>query len=154
MNRRVCVEGLLLIAISLVSLGESLRLILDKDPMTFYDPVGPGCYLLIVSLGLLITGLIYIFHHFRKGQPITKEEPSGDIKFRFMGSFLSCALYFILMDNIGYATASFVFFLIMFRVIGLRSWVRNFALSLILCIAFYVIFVKYCNMVFPSGILF
>ncbi len=154
MTRRVWVEGLSLVALSLVSLVDSLRLIFYTDPTILYDPLGPGYYLLFVSIGLSATGVIYIYHHLRKGQSISKKETSKEMRIRLIASFVVCAIYLVLVDVIGYAIATFIFLMLMFRIVGIRSWPYNVALSAFLSAALYFVFVKYCDVVFPQGILF
>lgn len=153
-NRRVWIEGLLLVAISLVILAESLRLILYKDPQVIFDLLGPGYYVLLVSIGMLVTGVIYIYHHLGKEQSIAKEKTSKEMRIRLIGSFVVCAIYLILIDVIGYAIATFVFFVLMFRILGFRSWFYNLVLSAFLSVAYHFVFVKFCSMVFPRSILF
>jgi len=153
LNRRVWVEGLLMVVISLVSLAESLRLISYEDPQMVTDLLGPGYYLLLMSIGMLITGIVHIYHH-RKERSVVKEKSSKEMRIRLMGSFVACVIYLILINTIGYSTATFVFFILMFRIVGIRSWPYNFVLSALLSVVFYFVFVKFCNMVFPRGILF
>jgi len=152
-NRRVWIEGFILVAISLVSLAESLRLISYEDPQLVTDLLGPGYYLLLMSIGMLVTGVVHIYHH-RKERSMTKEETSKEMRIRLMGSFVACVIYLILINTIGYSTATFVFFVLMFRIVGIRSWPYNFVLSAFLSVVFYFVFVKFCNMIFPRGILF
>ncbi len=152
-KRRVWIEGLILVGISLVSVAESLRLIYYKDPQMMMDWLGPGYYLLLMSIGMLVTGVIHIYHHLRKGQTIAKEKTSKEMTIRLITSFVACAIYLILIDIIGYAIATFVFFILMFRIVGIRSWPYNLVLSAFLSVAYYFVFVKFCSMVFPRGIL-
>lgn len=152
-NRGVWVEGLLLVAISLVSLAESIRLVLYRDPQMLVDWLGPGYYLLAMSIGMLITGVIHIYHH-RKEQAIAKEKTNKGMRVRLIGSFAACTLYLILINVIGYLIATIIFFMLMFRIVGIKSWAYNVVLSIVVSAVYYVVFVKYCDMVFPGGILF
>ena len=154
MNRKIWIEGLLLVALSLVGLAESLRLIFNKDTQMQYDLLGPGNYVLMVSIGLLVTGLIHIQHHLGEGESIEKEKTSKGMRIRLINSFVACAIYLILIDLIGYATATFVFLMLMFRIVGIKSWPYNFLLSVSLSLVSFMVFAKYCRMVFPRGILF
>ena len=154
MRRGVLIEGLLLVAISFVSLVESIRLIIYKNPHVIYDLLGPGYYLLLPSIGLLFTSIIYVYHPLGRGQPIAEKETSKEMRIRLIGICLVCALYLILIDIIGYGTATFVFFILMFRIVGIRSWSFNFVLSITLTTAYYVVFAKCAGMAFPDRILF
>ncbi len=154
-SRKVWVEGLLSIAVSLVTLNESLRLIFFKDPQKLYDVLGPGSYLLLLSIGLLVTGIIHISHHLKKEQSlgITKTKTSKELRNRLIGSIVVFGLYLILIDTIGYLIGSFVFFILEFRIMGIKSWSVNFVLSVIIAATYYFVFVMYCDMVFPRGLL-
>jgi len=154
LNRKIWIVGLLLVAFSLVSLAESLRLIFYKDPRIIFDVLGPGYYLLLLSIGLLVTAVVYIYQHLRKRESVAKEKTSKEMRIRLMGSIVVCVLYLILINTIGYGVASFVFFMLEFRIVGIKSWPFNFALSVMITAAYYVIFVMYCDMVFPRGLLF
>ncbi len=154
MKRRVWMEGLVLIVISIVSLIESLRLIIYKDPQTLYDVLGPGYFLLAISLGLMVTGIAYITLHLIKLPPsIEKEEVSREMRFRLWGSFTAMGLYVILINFLGYLVSTFIFFVLEFWILGIKSWLFNIILSIICSVAYWFVFVKYCSMVFPRGFL-
>lgn len=153
-NRQVLIEGFLLVAISFVSLVESIRLIIYKNPHVIYDVIGPGYYLLFLSIGLLFTSIIYVYRHLGRGETIVEKETSKETRIRLIGVCVVLALYLILIDIIGYGTATFVFFILMFRIVGIRSWSFNFVLSVFLATAYYFIFAKCADMTFPHGMLF
>ena len=152
-NREVWAEGLITVAIGLVSLLESLRLISYEDPPLVRDLLGPGYYVLLMSLGMLVTGIIHIYHQ-RKEHAVAKEETNKEKRIRLFGSFLTCALYLVLIDLIGYLIATIAFFILMFRIVGIRSWPYNVLLSAFLSVVFYFVFVKFSSVVFPTGIIF
>ncbi len=156
MRRAKWIEGVFLIAISIFSITESVRLMLSRDPTILYDTLGPGSYLLFVSIGLLISSLMYISKHLIKEGPEVAEraETTGRMRLRVITSFIAYLVYVVLMDISGYSTATLVFFILMFRIVDIKSWTHNIILSASLTLAFYVIFVKYCNMAFPKGLLF
>ena len=64
------------------------------------------------------------------------------------------ALYIALVQIIGYPISTPIFFLLIFRAVGVTSWVRNVALTVILSGAYYLLFVHYCGVIFPRGLLF
>ncbi len=139
---------------SLVSLAESIRVIIYKNPQVLYDLLGPGYYLLFLSIGLFVTGVVYIYYHSKAHESTATEKAPREMKIRLIASFLVCAIYVILIDVVGYAVGTFVFFALMFRIVEIRSWPLNLLLSLSLTTVCYFIFVKYCSVVFPHGILF
>ncbi len=154
MSRRTWIEGLSFIAIGLISSADSLRLIFHKDPQVIYDVLGPGGYLLLQSIGLILLGAFYIYHHSTKERSKPKEKTNRAMRIRLLGSIGVFGIYLILIHSLGYVIASFVFFILEFRVVGIKSWPSNILLSIVLTGAYYFIFVKYCNMAFPRGLLF
>ena len=154
MNRKVLIEGTLILFVGLASMVEGLRLILHKDPHVLYDPLGPGFYVLALSIGLMAAGIVHFIVDYRKVRRIDNVSVSKEMRIRLLGSFLVLALYILLIGFVGYIAATLVFCFLEFRVAGVTSWRTNIILTLILSIVYYVIFVKFCEMVFPKGILF
>lgn len=62
-------------------------------------------------------------------------------------------IYILLINLIGYLFASVVFFFLLNRVAGFRSWFNNLAATIIMTISYYIVFVKWMGMVFPQGVL-
>ena len=149
------VEVAILMIISLVALYEAMRLVLYKDPHTLFDILGPGYYLLILGVSLMITSVAYLLVHLR--EPLLRvggEVVDRVMRFRLIGTFGVLAMYIILINIVGYLLASFIFFVLEFRIIGIKSWLGNLILSAFITAAYYFIFVQYCQMVFPRGFLF
>ena len=153
-NRRVLIEGLVLVGMSLVSLAESTRLLFYTDPIQLVDWLGPGKYLFLVSMGLLASGISYICNHLRDERGRAEEGISKEKRIRLIGAFVSAVIYIILVDVLGYGMATFIFFVLIFKVVGIESWPFNILLSIVFGSAFYFVFVRAFNVVFPRGILF
>ncbi len=147
--------GLLFIIIGLVSISESVRLILYKDPSITYDTLGPGSYLLLLSTGLVVTGFFDTYHHWvkRRGS-LANRNTNQKMSFRLIGSILVSVFYLVLISVLGYLLASLVFFILEFRIVGIKSWRYNFVLSVIITATYYFVFVKCCNLEFPKGFCF
>ena len=152
-NKGVWIEGLLLTAISVVGVAESIRLVLYNDPRLLSDWLGPGYYLLAISLGLMTTGVAYIYKN-RTTPPAARQATNREGRNRLIAAFATCALYLILMEIGGYLVATFVFFMLMFWIVGLQSWAQKIILACALSGIFYIVFVHYCGMSFPRGMLF
>jgi putative tricarboxylic transport membrane protein len=133
---------------------EGLRLIIYKDPYVLYDPLGPGVYILVLSLGLLVTGIVHFISNYRKLPGGRKVAASKGMRVQLFSSIGILALYILLVSFVGYLVATLTFFFLELRVAGVRSWRTNIILTLVLSVVYYVIFVKFCDMVFPEGILF
>jgi putative tricarboxylic transport membrane protein len=154
-KRKIWIEGLILIGISIVSLIESLRLIYSEDPQTMYDALGPGYYLLLMSVGMMVTSIAYLIAHLLKlPKSVETEQVSKEMKFRFWGSFGGLILYLILIPFLGYLVPTFIFLVLEFWVNGIKSWLLNIALSSIVGVVYWYVFVIRCSMVFPRGTLF
>jgi hypothetical protein len=151
MKKTVLIEGFMLIALSLVAMAEGYRLIVNRDPYTLYDVLGPGYYIFVLSFILLATGITHLCVA-RAGPGPSPAPATRDMRLRLCGAVGGLVLYLVLISLIGYPPATAVFFFILFWVVGIRSWPLNAALTLTLTAAYYFIFQEYCGMVFPRGI--
>ncbi len=154
MNLKVLIEGILILVFSLVAMIEGFRLILSKDPYVLYDPLGPGFYILVLSLGLLAVGLVHFIANYRKPSGAGKVAASKEMRIQLFSSIGILALYILLVHFVGYGVATLTFFFLELRVAGVKSWRTLVILTLVLTIVYYVIFVRFCGMVFPEGLLF
>jgi hypothetical protein len=155
MSRTRWVERIVVLTISLVASLEGLRIAMQpKAPWLIYDAIGPGVYLLLLGVGLLIVALFHIAAQRKKNSREEQTTGTPGTQKRLMGMVAALALYVFLIDWMGFAPASFIFFLLEFRAVGMRSWRFNLALSLGLSATCYVVFVEFCSLVFPAGILF
>lgn len=152
-NKGIWIEGLLLMAISVVGVAESIRLVLYHDPGMLSDWMGPGYYLLAISLGLMITGVAYLYKN-RTTPPAARQVTSSEGRNRLIAAFATCALYLILIEVFGYLVATFAFFVLMFWIVGLQSWIQRIVLAAVMAGIFHVVFVNFSGMTFPRGILF
>jgi hypothetical protein len=151
-NRKTMIEAMIIIAFGLVAMVEGLRLVIYKDPYVFYDPVGPGFYVLALSVGLLIVGAIHLVVNYRKVGVVAHTAGSREMR-QLFSSIIILVLYLLLISFAGYLVATLLFFLLQFRVTGVTSWRTNVILTLLFTAIYYVIFVRLCEMVFPVGIL-
>lgn len=153
MNKKVLVEGILLFFLSLMGMAEGYRLIIEKDPYIVYGAVEPGIYILAFSFLLTVAGISHFIIHYKDPSDILKKAVDKKLKIRMISVVVIFAAYIMLIPIISYPIATFLFFLFEFRVIGIKSWRFCFLLSLIIAICCYFIFTKYCNVIFPRGIL-
>jgi hypothetical protein len=152
MGKTVTIEGILLIILGAVGVAEAVRLIIQKASLTVQDILGPGPYVLVVSIPLIVIGIVHLISH-RLTPSIEKVTVNKEMQRRMMIMIGACAFYTFLMSYIGYLLATLFFFFIQFKAVGIKSWRTNILLTLSLTTAYYIVFVKYCNMVFPRGIL-
>ena len=154
MARTALIEGILLLAISLVGMLEGMRLIGQKDSQIIYDPLGPGYYIFFLSIALMVTGLIHLMVNYRKNIRLKKVLVDKAMRVLVIKMGLVMVLYTVLIDLTGYLIATIVFFFLEFRIMGIKSWLTNGILTVALSAAFYIIFVQHCSMVFREGIFF
>ena len=154
MKRTVLIEGMMMLVLSFVGLGEAIRLISDIDPHTVYDALGPGYYILFLSLALTATGATHLIVHYRKGVAAEKVVVDKAMRIKMICMVLAMALYILPIDVIGYMIATPLFFLMEFRLAGITSWRTNIIVTVIVSAAYYFVFVEYCSMVFPRGIFY
>ena len=68
-----------------------------------------------------------------------------------VGMIIVLAVYIFLIDIIGYLFATMVFFFMIFRIAGFRSWLIIGGLSIGISVSFYLVFVYWLGMIFPLG---
>jgi hypothetical protein len=153
-RKAVYMEGILLLIISITAVIEGLRLVIYRDPYTLYDPLGPGWYFLAVGVCLLIVASAYVITHYKNPPPAEMEPVEKRMKIKLMSTMAACAIYMVLITIVGYLPATVIFFVMEFRIEGIKSWVRVAILSLVISGLYWVVFVKYCSMIFPVGMIF
>ena len=119
MKKTVLIEGIFLLVVSFVGVGESIRLISDIDPHTVYDALGPGYYILFLSLALMAAGdcpsYCSLWERCCSGKGGCGQ---GNENERMIYMVLAMALYLLLIDIVGYLIATPLFFLMEFRIGG------------------------------------
>ena len=149
LKRRILIEGILFFIIGIGCITEAIRLLRQKDPNTIYDVLGPWSFILFLGIALIITTSIHLAVEYRRKLSKGDEGITQEMRRRMIGVLVVFAIYTILIDIVGYAVASIFFFLLEFRIAGIKSWRSNAILSLVFTAAFYLVFVKLCDMVFP-----
>ena len=155
MRVRILIEGILLGVIGLMSVIEGVRLIVFKNPVISYDPVGPSFYVLLFGLALIFVGCLYIILNYKK-KPLIERQIVVDrgLRIRLIGTVAACALYVILINIFGYLVATFIFLFIQFKIANVKAWPQGFILSIAVTAFLYLVFIEYCSMIFPRGIIF
>jgi putative tricarboxylic transport membrane protein len=156
MRARVFFEGIIFPVVGLTGLYEGIRLVRIRDVTVIQDFLGPGGYVIIISLALIIAGVAHIIINYKedidKGKVIVSKGEKSTL--RMVASiFVSLVVYCLLINFIGYLLSSLIFFLLMFQIFGFK-WFMNAILSVGLSIVFYLIFEYFLTMSFPRGMLF
>jgi hypothetical protein len=141
----LCNEGLILTIIGIVGVIEGLglnRLSAEAD-----DAFGPGWYLMVLSLVLIVCGLYYLVSTL-KGRDKKTEAAlvwDGPATFAILAMIVSCAL----LPYIGYFMSTAAFIFVGTRLFGEKSWVRSILVSGISGAVFWFVFVSLAKMPMP-----
>jgi putative tricarboxylic transport membrane protein len=153
LNRTVLIEGMLLLMMGFWSIIEGIRLD-TMERIQLLDILGPGRYNVVLGLVLVILALIYIISHLRKNLDKKEFMIKHGMKTKMFGMIIVLAAYIFLIDIVGYLFATILFLFMIFRIAGYRSWPIIGGLSIGISVSFYLVFVYWLGMTFPSGILF
>ena len=158
MNRTLLGEGVVLFLISLGGIVGGLSQYLNRDARTQSSVLAPGTYVLALSVALALTAVVYVSLSARRAsQAATVVAPQRQapwisaIVIKMVGAF---AVYAYLIEVVGYLVPTLLFLLVEFRLLGVKSWKTNIALTAIVTGVFYIVFIKYCEMILPQGFLF
>ncbi len=158
MKKTAILEAIPLLVISLLGIAEGLRVNIERDSSTASSMLGPGTYILFLGFGLMIAAISNFLLNYRDISRTEKadlsqrrEIPVSGVVVAMIGIF---AMYAVLIDYIGYLVPTILFFLLAFRLLGVRSWKTNIVLTSFVVAGFYVVFIHYCEMIFPRGIFF
>jgi putative tricarboxylic transport membrane protein len=156
--KTLLVEVLIIVIVGLLSVVEGLRLHF-KGSIQLYDILGPGLYNVGIGSIIIIAGLIYFISQQKEVRHIEKQSAGKDLKVNreyqkmMISVIFAMVVYIFLMDLIGYLLASVVFFLLINRIVGFRSWLTNLGVTILMTASSYIIFVTCLGMIFPRGIL-
>jgi hypothetical protein len=138
-------EGLILTVIGIVGVIEGFRL--NRVSAAADEAFGPGWYLLILSVILIICGLYYLASTFKK----VNEKTETALSWKGPASFciLAMIFYSFLIPYIGYfiSTAAFVF--VATRLFGEQSWVTSTLVAGISGAVFWFVFIFLANIPMP-----
>lgn len=147
--------GVGLLAFGAVSFWDAYRISSTLRLRGTLDVVGPDRYLFGLTVLLLIMGGLLIIKGVPawRAQAVTAEPGTRDKSNRHMALFAILLAYILLMPFLGYAFSSLVFFLALFRTMGMTNWISNTASSVALTAIFFLAFVFGADMPLPAGVL-
>jgi Tripartite tricarboxylate transporter TctB family len=140
------VENILLMVLAVVGIYEGVRLI--GVPLLIDDPVGPGWYLLFMSILLFICACTLLMRRARS-KTVSQTGGLSFLKGPAGQSFLLLLFYGLAALSAGYLIASALFFLLGQRVFGERSWARAAVLGLAMTGSFYLVFSRLAGVPLP-----
>src|SRR4030043_1657789 len=96
MRIAILTERALPVVVSLVGLTEGLRLVIYKDPYILYCALGPGFYIIAISIGLMVIGIAHLLGRSKgflqvEGMPVDKR-----MRIRMMSTVAAFVFFFFL----------------------------------------------------------
>ncbi|MEW6672548.1 MAG: tripartite tricarboxylate transporter TctB family protein [Thermodesulfobacteriota bacterium] len=156
--KTLLMEVFVAVFLGMISISEGIRLVIMKKLYKF-DIFGPGFYNIGLGAVLTIISLAYFVSERKKalgaGGKAQASQPVGKSEYRKVISMVSVLIiYIILMYLTGYLFSTFVFFLMINRIAGFRSWLSIAGVTVLMTAAFYLLFVTWMGIIFPRGLLF
>lgn len=148
----VLADAVIFWIVGAVGVVEGIRLNVVTDPNVLRQALAPGYYVIALGVALVVTGTLHFARHRHSGE--TQDAISADMRLLVGKIALLLGAYTYAIDLLGYSAASFPFFLLLFRIFGVRSWLSCVALAATFTAICYVVFVRYCEVAFPHGSLF
>ncbi len=112
---------------------------LTHTSLLYADAVGPGWYLLMMSVILFICAMALLVRRFRHNA--AQGEASISLHKTAVGrAFLLLFLYGISIMYLGYVIGSVIFFTLIQRIFGERSWLRCTLIGASITACFYFVF--------------
>jgi hypothetical protein len=156
MKRTLIAECTVLLAIAAIGLWGGVDSYLRSDARTQSSVIKPGMYVTALSVALVVTALVYGYLAWRRARAVSPaaaapvaQAPKGAV----WPVYAAIVGYAVLIPVLGYPIATALFLVAEFRLLGVRSWGRNVALSVAVTAVFYVLFAHYAEMIFPRGVL-
>jgi putative tricarboxylic transport membrane protein len=138
---------IVLLVMAAAGLYEGARL--SKSTLLFKDPVGPGWYLFFMSGLLFACALALLLKHLAR-RKAGHREVSLSLQKGPAGQALALLfLYGIATTFLGYLIASAIFFVLVQRIFGERSWIRCAVVGISITGCFYFVFSYLAGMPLP-----
>ncbi len=97
---------------------------LSKTALLFVDPVGPGWYLFFMSCLLFVCVIALLSRRFIRRKAAHREVSLSLHRGPAGRALLLLILYAFAITYLGYLIASAIFFILVQRIFGERSWIR------------------------------
>ena len=125
MGAILCNEGLILTVLGIVGVIEGFRL--NRVSAEADEAFGPGWYLLILSIVLIICGFYYFASTFKR--VYKKAEATHFWNGPAALCILAIIFYSFLIPYIGYFISTAAFLFVATRLFGEQSWIRSILLA-------------------------
>jgi hypothetical protein len=138
---------ILLLVMAVAGLTDGVRL--SKSALLFKDPVGPGWYLFFMSCLLFVCALALLVKQLKRRKAGQREIGISLHKGPAGRALMLLFLYGIATTYLGYVIASAIFFVLVQRIFGERSWLRCAAIGVSITGCFYFVFSYLAGMPLP-----
>ena len=138
---------IILLVMATAGIFEGARL--SKSVLLFVDPVGPGWYLFFMSCLLFICALALLVRQFIRRKAGQREVSLSLHKGPAGRALILLLLYGVAATYLGYLPASAMFFILVQRIFGERSWIRCAMIGLSITGCFYFVFSYLASMPLP-----
>lgn len=146
--------GITLVVFSVASMLDAARISETLRQPGVFDLVGPdrylmgtGILLLVLGVGLLYQGARQVYAGGRHA-PGAGGDSDANTHLWLLGGIV---VYAVLMATVGYTISTLVFFLIAFRVMGMRSWGWVVGSAVVVTSCFAILFRYAADMPLPKG---
>lgn len=153
------IEVSITVMLGVFSISEGIRLVL-AGKLHHHDVLGPGYYNIGLGSLLIIVVLIYFASEMKKARRTEDKSAVGrsagksEYQKMMISMIVVMIAYILLVYLIGYVYASLVFFFLINRIAGFRSWLTDLGVTVLMTVSFYLIFVSWLGIIFPRGLLF
>jgi hypothetical protein len=138
---------IILMVMAMAGIYEGARL--SKSILLFKDPVGPGWYLFFMSCLLFICALVLLVRQFIGRKAGRREVILSLHKGPAGRALILLLLYAVAATYLGYVFASAMFFIVIQRIFGERSWLRCAVTGASITACFYFVFSYLAGMPLP-----
>jgi hypothetical protein len=134
----VMILEMILLIVGTLGTYEGFRL--SRTTLLYADSVGPGWYLLFMAGLLLVCAIAHLLRRFLRRKAAEGEVSISLHKGAAGRAFLLLFLYGVSIIYLGYVVGSVIFFTLVQRIFGERSWLRCAAIGVSITACFYFVF--------------
>lgn len=140
------IGGIISVIFGGIAMSEAIRLYPARMDTFVGDHTMPG----IVGGALILLGLLMVF--FIKGESFKVEFPDRVIMRSMLLALGLLFAYWFAIQYLGYVISTLLVAIGLFKVLGFFSLVKSALYATVLTTIFYLIFIFWLNMPFPTGI--
>ena len=138
---------IILLVLAAAGIYEGVRL--SKSVLLFVDPVGPGWYLFFMACLLFVCAIALLVRQFIRRKAGQRTAGIALHKGPAGRALVLLLLYGLAVMFLGYVIASAMFFIVVQRIFGERSWIRCTVIGVSITGCFYVVFSYLAGMPLP-----